>query len=72
LVAPPVKVGGLAVVTVALAGLEGAAAAEEVVDAAALDVETVAVVVEVEVAVLVEVVAVEVGALQTVGPSCAS
>jgi len=60
----------LALVTVALAALEGAAA-EEVVDSAALDVDTVAVVVEVEVAVLVEVVAVELGGWQTV-ESCAS
>jgi len=54
LVAPPVKVGGAAVVTVALEA--GVAAAEEVVDAASLDSDTVAVVVEVEVAVVVEVV----------------
>jgi len=70
LVAPPVKVGGLALVTVALEA--GVAAAEEVVDAASLVSDTVAVVVEVEVAVLVEVVSDELGVLQTVGPSCSS
>lgn len=70
--APPVKVdnGGLAeVVTVALGAGEAAASADEVVDEA-LDVDTVAVVVEVDVVVLVEVTSVEVG--QATGPSCAS